>query len=106
MAALFGVSLSYLAATFTTDLSPAVTAPQKCVLRSLYELAVRQKSASATIFWLKNFASHLLPPPQTPKTSQKAKSSNKQSDDDLPPKHLRRLQFSVYNNDGEPNYPY
>jgi hypothetical protein len=94
IAAIFSVSLSYLATTFPTELSHPTTAPQKAVLRSLYELAARQKSATATIFWLKNFTSHLLPPPpERSKTSQ-------------PPSRRReRLQFTVYNNDGEPNHP-
>jgi hypothetical protein len=101
IAAIFGVSLAYLVASYGPELSHPTTAPQKVVLRSLYELAARQKSAAATIFWIKNFASHLLPPP----SEDRKASSQKTKPPEVHPKRNSRLQFTVYNNDHEPNHP-
>jgi hypothetical protein len=72
------------------------------VLSVLHEMATNRRNLSATLFWVKTHCMDLFEQdnPETPVSPKSSKDINSI------PKHLRRLEFTVYNNDGEPNADY
>ena len=93
-----GVALTDLLETAGDEIAKAAMAPHHAVLKSLHAQAVSQKSAAATIFWLRNMCADLLRP--VPKEPSKSRRAN----EPLAPEDFRPIEFDVYCNDGEPNF--
>jgi hypothetical protein len=93
IAKMFDIPEEILLAYCGKEIAAAALESQELVLSALLNMAKSEKNISATTFWLKTFAAHLLPTP--PVKDDSPKSS------DRPP-----VDFFVYNNDGEPNADY
>ena len=79
------------------------------VLDTLYQMATSQRHTAATIFWVKTQCAHLFASPESKGDSPKAESCSRKSpkpDVSDPNDLTRRITFTVYNNDGEPNADY
>ena len=70
--------------------------------RALYEMVASQNSTAATIFWVKSYG---YPATNTPPASA-SKPEKKKPYLWNPNDPNDRVIFTVYNNDGEPNYEY
>jgi hypothetical protein len=94
----FSVPLPCLMQICGSQIRAAARATHQAVLQALHEMALSQRYPAATIFWAKTFCAAILP---TPPAAQK------------PPKPERQqyyqgdtFDFTVYNNDHEPNHDY
>ena len=104
------VNLDDLMQSCGDEINAAALTSHKAVLRSLYNMATSERNVSATLFWIKTHCAHLLGLSETKNNSKSQSSSSKPSKDKPhdwdPDSANKRIVFTVYNNDGEPNADY
>ena len=96
IAARLNQAVEDLSASCLEVIADAKHATNMAVLSAFREMAISKRHWSATLFWMKTHCTHLFDMPD-----KKGKKPSETPDDP----EEESFSFSVYNNDGEPNYP-
>jgi hypothetical protein len=94
----FSVSLPGLMQVCGSEIRAAARATHQAVLQALHDMALSQRYPAATIFWAKTFCAAILPTPPASQKPSKPEPHRYNTDD--------TFDFTVYNNDHEPNHDY